>query len=105
MYDGPWRGGRYIAVRWAQLVAERRSAWTVDALAVDVGRQVAVSEWTHFKQAAGVVLRGTEWYEFGGDGRITEIRAYYASPQDPRLQRLELGGFDYTGRGYPQRAS
>jgi methyltransferase len=35
MYDGPWRGNRYIAGRWAELVRSGRSAWTVDALAVD----------------------------------------------------------------------
>jgi hypothetical protein len=103
MYDGPWRGGRYIADRWAELVRVRRSAWTVDAIAVDVDRRAAVCEWTHFKQADGVVLRGTEWYEFDDAGLITEIRAYYASPQDKSLERLELGGFDYTGRGYPAR--
>lgn len=103
MYDGPWRGGEYIAGRWAELVRTGRSAWTVDALAVDVGRRSAVCEWTHFKQDAGVVLRGTEWYEFDHDGLIGEIRAYYASPQDRALARLELGGFDYTARGYPQR--
>ncbi|GAA0977318.1 hypothetical protein GCM10009555_038290 [Acrocarpospora macrocephala] len=103
MYDGPWRGGRYIAERWAELVRTRGSAWTVDAIAVDPGRRSAVSEWTHFKQAAGVVLRGTEWYEFDEDGLITEIRAYYASPQDKSLNRLELGGFDYAERGYPQQ--
>jgi methyltransferase len=103
MYDGPWRGSRFIAERWATLVRTGRSAWTVDALAVDVDRRSAVSEWTHFKQSAGVVLRGTEWYEFDEDGLITEIRAYYASPQDKSLDRLELGGFDYSGRGYPDR--
>ena len=42
-----------------------------------------------------------EFYAFADDGRITEIRAYYASPQAPGLTRLELGGFDYGGRGYP----
>jgi hypothetical protein len=104
MYDGPWKGGRYIADRWAKLVAEGRSAWTVDAVAIDVDRQTAACEWTHFKQTAGVVLRGTEWYEFDEEARITEIRAYYASPQRSGLPRLELGGFDYAGRGYPLRA-
>jgi hypothetical protein len=101
MYDGPWRGGRLIADRWAVAVAQRRSAWTVDALAVDESRQVAVCEWSHFKRAAGVLLRGTEWYAFAADARISEIRAYYASPQAVDLTRLELGGFDYEGRGYP----
>ena len=48
------------------------------------------------------MLRGDEWYVFDADsGLIREIRAYYASPQDPILDRLELGGFDYAGRGYP----
>lgn len=101
MYDGPWRGGRYIAERWAELVRTGRSAWTVDEIAIDVDRRTAVCEWTHFKQAAGVRLRGTEWYEFSENGLIAEIRAYYAAPQDRSLDKLELGGFDYAGRGYP----
>ncbi len=47
------------------------------------------------------MLRGTEWLVFDDDtGLIKEIRAYYASPQDPGLKDLELGGFDYEGRGY-----
>ena len=47
------------------------------------------------------VLRGDEWYEFDpSTGLISEIRAYYASPQARDLQRLELEGFDYAGRGY-----
>jgi hypothetical protein len=103
MYDGPWSGGSRIARRWSKLVVEGGSAWTVDAVAVDVERQVAVCEWTHFKQSSGVILRGTEWYRFNDSARITEIRAYYASPQDGSLLRLELGGFDYASRGYPER--
>lgn len=101
MYDGPWRGGALIGARWAEAVAERGSAWTVDAIVVDVERQQAVCEWTHFKTRAGVVLRGAEWYEFDDDGLISEIRAYYASPQDKTLDRLELGGLAYADRGYP----
>lgn len=76
------------------------AAWTVDRIAIDVDRQESVCEWTHFKTAAGVVLRGTEWYVFS-DGLISEIRAYYATPQDHSLLRQELGGFDYICRGYP----
>ncbi len=29
-----------------------------------------------------------------------EIRAYYASPQAPGLDRLELAGYPYAERGY-----
>jgi hypothetical protein len=48
-----------------------------------------------------VVLRGDEWYRFDPDsGLISEIRAYYASPQAAGLDRLELGGFPYAERGY-----
>ena len=48
-----------------------------------------------------MALRGAEWYEFDEQtGLISELRAYYASPQDKGLERLELGGMDYEGRGY-----
>lgn len=102
MYGGPWKGADQIASRWAAAVRDGGSAWTVDRIAVDAARQVAVCEWTHFKTAAGVVLRGTEWYVFA-DGLICEIRAYYAAPQDPALPCQELGGFDYAGTGYPMQ--
>jgi hypothetical protein len=82
-------------------VRERGSSWTVDAIVVDDVRRQAVCEWTHVKASTRVVLRGAEWYEFDRSGLITEIRAYYASPQADGLDRLELGGFDYAGRGYP----
>ncbi|GAA4803601.1 hypothetical protein GCM10023200_46050 [Actinomycetospora chlora] len=101
MYDGPWKGARVIAQRWATAVRERGSSWTVDAIVVDESRRQAVCEWTHHKGSLGVILRGAEWYEFDDDGLITEIRAYYASPQAAGYDRLELGGFDYGARGYP----
>jgi hypothetical protein len=31
---------------------------------------------------------------------VREIRAYYATSQAKDVERLELGGFDYAGRGY-----
>jgi hypothetical protein len=68
---------------------------------IDVDANSAVAEWTHYKTKQGTVLRGDEWYEFDpSTGLISEIRAYYASPQARDLQRLELEGFDYAGRGY-----
>lgn len=100
MYGGPWRGAALIASRWAAAVRDGGSAWTVDRIAVDTARQEAVCEWTHFKTATGIVLRGTEWYLFAG-GLISEIRAYYAAPQADSLTHQELGGFDYASRGYP----
>lgn len=102
MYEGPFRSARKIGEKWVDAVHRLGSYWTVDCLALDPARHQAVMEWSHFKTKQGTVLRGIEWYEFDeATGLIREIRAYYASPQAPELQRLELGGFDYEGRGYP----
>lgn len=101
MYGGPFVGARVIGERFAAAVREGESAWTVDAVVTDVSRQQAVVEWTHFKQRAGVILRGCEWYVFSDRGLIREIRAYYASPQADHLTHLGLGEYDYEGRGYP----
>ncbi|MGH9246515.1 MAG: nuclear transport factor 2 family protein [Acidimicrobiales bacterium] len=102
MYGGPFVGARVIAERWVDAVARFGSIWTVDHLIADAATGRAVIEWTHFKTKLAKVLRGDEWYRFDADtGRIAEIRAYYASPQSPDLDRLELGGFDYERRGYP----
>ena len=101
MYGGAWRGARLIGERWAESVAIRGSAWTVDRTVCEPESDQAVIEWTHYKTRDGTVLRGDEWYLFDPEtGLIAEIRAYYASPQDPSRQRLELDGFDYQGRGY-----
>jgi hypothetical protein len=102
MYDGPFKGARAIASRWKQMVDTIDSCWTVDTLLIEPVTWKAVMEWTHFKTRQGTILRGIEVYEFDQQSRlITEIRAYYASPQQPELPRQELGGFDYDVRGYP----
>ena len=68
---------------------------------IDADKAEAVIEWSHFKTGQGTVLRGAEWVVFDrASGLMQEIRAYYASPQAADLKRLELGGFDYVGRGY-----
>jgi SnoaL-like domain len=102
MYEGPFRGALTIAERWVQAVDTLGSVWTVDQVITDPPGARAVVEWTHFKSYRGQVLRGDEWYEFDREsGLISEIRAYYASPQDPSLGVLELGGYPYRERGYP----
>lgn len=102
MYEGPFRGSRKIAEKWRDAVNNLGSYWTVDRLLVEPLRYEAVMEWTHFKTRQNTILRGIEWYEFDqASGLIREIRAYYASPQAQGEDRLELGGFDYKGRGYP----
>jgi len=101
MYEGPFRGAETIARRWNLAVRNLGSSWTVDQVICDPPTRRAVIEWTHFKPRQGVMLRGDEWYVFAPSGLIREIRAYYASPQDPALKTLELEGFDYAARGYP----
>lgn len=101
MYGGPFEGAQTIADRWVAAVEKFGSIWAIDSLLTDPDSARAVIEWSHFKTYDGTLLRGDEWYEFDrGSGLIREIRAYYASPQDADLERLELGGFDYQGRGY-----
>lgn len=101
MYGGPFRGALEIGKRWQAAVQNFGSYWTVDHFIGDPQTRRAVIEWTHFKRKQGTMLRGDEWYVFSERGLIREIRAYYASPQDRSLTALELGGFDYEGRGYP----
>jgi methyltransferase len=101
MYEGPFRGARTIAERWRAAVETLGSYWTIDRVICDPSTHQAVIEWTHFKTKQGTMLRGDEWYLFDADsGLIREIRAYYASPQDKSLDRLELGGYDYAAHGY-----
>jgi methyltransferase len=104
MYGGHFQGARTIGERWSDAVARLGSYWVIEQVMVDADRDRAVLEWTHYKTRAGTVLRGDEWFEFDPrSGRIREVRAYYASPQAPDLERLELQGFDYEGRGYSMR--
>jgi hypothetical protein len=103
-YEGPFKGARTIGAKWSAAVKNLGSYWTVDQVLCDPRTRRAVIEWTHFKRVPQIVLRGDEWYVFSARGLIEEIRAYYASPQDPSLKHLELGGFDYAGRGYPLMA-
>ena len=101
MYGGAFIGGRTIGERWSAAVAQLGSQWALERVVIDVDANSAVAEWTHYKTQEGTVLRGDEWYEFDpSTGLISEIRAYYASPQARDLERLELEGFDYAGRGY-----
>ena len=105
MYGGAFRGARAIAERWVRAWTDLGSRWALETVAVDPATNRAVAEWTHYKTGPGTVLRGDEWYEFDREtGLISEIRAYYASPQAPDLARLELAEFDYAGRGYSLEA-
>lgn len=96
---GPYLGREAIADLWQGFVRSHDSRWTIDRMVCD-GEQVVI-EWTHFKQAAGEYIRGSEWYRFDDDGKICDIWAHYASPRDPARSTNVLEGFPYQGMGYP----
>jgi SnoaL-like domain len=96
---GPVTGGKAIADLWIEMVRRLGSRWTIDRLVSDDDEVVV--EWTHFQPKAGTWIRGAEWYEFADDGRITAIKAYYASPRDMTLAHNELAGYPYDDLGYP----
>ena len=98
---GTLTGAKAIGDCWARCVLELGSFWTVDNFVGDPQTGKAVIEWTHFKKKSGLILRGDEWYQFTPEGRISEIRAYYASPTHEGVKEHRIGGFDYRGRGYP----
>lgn len=98
---GAFRGAEAIARGWQECVEKLGSSWTVDRVCADPVTHEAVIEWTHWKSKQKAYLRGAEWYRFDEQGRITEIRAYYAAPAHAGVAEHELGGFDYVGREYP----
>ena len=103
MYDGPLHGGETIGAKWS---------WAVRTLGACTGPWTRSSgrpghrprrriQSRHEKARGRPALRGDQWYHFDpGSGLITEIRAYYASPQAAGLDRLELTGYPYAERGY-----
>lgn len=98
--DGPWIGAQAIAANWRRLVLTRGSAWSIERIVIEPETLQAVIEWTHWKTRTDTYLRGDEWYTFDPEsGRITEIRAFYAAPADPRPAVI-LEGFNYHAAAY-----
>lgn len=95
----PWRSADTIAKKWLWCVENLGSQWTIERIIVSHDKPEAMIEWTHWKNKSGTALRGAEWYDFI-DGKISEIRAYYASSADKDVAINELVDFDYAGRGY-----
>lgn len=96
----PWRSADTISRKWLWCVQTLGSQWTIDRILISHDKPEAMIEWTHWKNKSATALRGAEWYLFE-DGKIKEIRAYYAAPADKDVAINELVGFDYAGRGYP----
>jgi hypothetical protein len=78
-------------------------SWTVDQMVIDVDRNEAVLEWTRFDPKGRRYRRGMDWFVFEPQTfQFREVRCYSATGH-PDLERQELQGFDYRGRGYPMQ--
>ncbi|MFD5007386.1 nuclear transport factor 2 family protein [Streptomyces mutabilis] len=102
--SAPVRGGEHLARYWRKVHGMIDAVWIVDHI-LD-GDAEAVIEWTMFWSPSGtgrrVATRGAEWFTFGEDGRITEIRSYYRQETD---RDTELDGFPYADRGYSRHGA
>jgi len=99
--SSPWVGSETIAEKWVWCVENLGSRWTLERVLCQPDTDEAVVEWTHWRTKAGSYLRGDEWYVFDREsGLITEIRAYFAAAWDPAVEKSEIPGFNYAGRGY-----
>ena len=82
----PIRGGQALAAHWVSVHERTGAVWTVDH-GLAAGEE-AVIEWTmsfqHPGTGASGRIRGAEWYVFQ-EGRIAEIRPYYACSPCPYL--------------------
>ncbi|MFC7260522.1 nuclear transport factor 2 family protein [Streptomyces lutosisoli] len=97
--SAPVRGGEHLARYWRKVHRLIDAVWVVDHI-LD-GHGEAVIEWTMYwtpqDTERRVATRGAEWFTFGPDGRITEIRSYYRQHEDGDT---ELDDFPYVDRGY-----
>jgi len=94
----PIRGSSHLANYCRKYKQVLDPVWVIGRLIVS-GNEV-VNEWSCLWSPPGcsrrVMNRGTEWYVMQ-DGRIAEIRAYFASDAE---SNSELGAFPYQTRGY-----
>jgi ketosteroid isomerase-like protein len=96
-----FRGREAIIAAWQSAIRSQDSRWTLDRVLIDEALSEVAIEWTHFKPALGGYVRGAELCTVDADLRITEIRAYYATPTPAPTGQYELAWFDYAERGYP----
>lgn len=95
----PQSGIKAEADKWIRSVRENGSYWTLDRLLLH--GDVAAAEWTHFQTRTGKRHRGTEWYLFDDQNRISKIWGHYAAPRAADTVISELDGFPYAALGYP----
>jgi len=94
----PIHGAEHLAKYWRKFRLLLRPTWKIDHI-IGQGNEV-VSEWsclwTPEQTEVRLLMRGSEWYVMR-DGRILEVRAYFAYDNKAST---ELTGFPYGDRGY-----
>ena len=97
----PLHGGATIGNAIVTDLHTRGGAYFIDKILTDIERCAAGVEWSRTFQQSGRILRGYEFCEFDpASMRIREIRGYYAAAPHQNIERHELLGLDYVGRGY-----
>jgi ketosteroid isomerase-like protein len=97
---GPHEGARTIGEHTKWAVENIDGQWHIDN-AIEDGEQAVIEwamTWRDPKSGERRIDRGSEWFAFGEDGRIREVRAYHHG--DARNRSGDLLGFDHAGRGY-----
>jgi methyltransferase len=95
-------GGEKLGAGFSALVQATGVRWTVDYVATDTDRRLAILEWSSFSRQPARVRRGIDWFVFDPVTMlIADIRTYFATQPDPSALRTEHLDFDYAGRGYP----
>ncbi len=75
----PARGAEAIGTQTAFAVERAQASWEVEH-GLEVGDEAVIefaNHWTDPRSGERRTVRGTEWFRFAPDGRITEVRAYY----------------------------
>ena len=75
----PVVGAQAIGEQTAHAVKHAQASWHVEH-GIEQGDEAVIefaNHWTDPRSGERRTVRGTEWFRFAADGRITEVRAYY----------------------------
>jgi ketosteroid isomerase-like protein len=75
----PARGARAIGEQTKFAVDHAQASWEVEH-GLEKGDEAVIefaNHWNDPRSGERRTVRGTEWFRFAPDGRITEVRAYY----------------------------
>ena len=75
----PARGAEAIGAQTAVAVERAAAVWEVEH-GLEAGDEAVIefaNHWTDARSGERRTIRGTEWFRFAPDGRISEVRAYY----------------------------